>query len=159
MCGSPDMLHARMVHPKSLGSTLVSVGALDKTRFPNAQVIVKGNLVGVVAPTEWEAIRAAQQVAGATKWKDWKGLPGHTRLFDYLKRDADWKTTRVTKSDKSKGDVAPAMAAAAKKLSATYQLPYHEARAHGTDHGRGRCSQGRDGLRLHAQPEPPGAAR
>jgi nicotinate dehydrogenase subunit B len=120
----PDMLHARMVHPKSLGSTLVSVGALDKTKFPNAQVVVKGNLVGVVAPTEWEAIRAAQQVAAATKWKDWKGLPGHARLFDYLKRDADWKTTRVTKSDKSKGDVAPAMAGAAKKLTATYQLPY-----------------------------------
>ncbi len=120
----PDMLHARMVHPKSLGSTLVSVGTLDKTKFPNAQVIVKGNLVGVVAPTEWEAIRAAQQVAGATKWTDWKGLPGHAGLFDYLKRDADFKTTRVTKSGKSKGDVAPAMAAATKKLSATYQMPY-----------------------------------
>ena len=42
------MLHARMVHPKSLGSTLVSVGQLDKSKFPNAQVVVKGNLVGVV---------------------------------------------------------------------------------------------------------------
>ena len=95
---------------------------LDKTRFPNAQVIVKGNLVGVVAPTEWEAIRAAQQVAGATKWTDWKGLPGNARLFDYLKKDADWKTTPVAKSDKSNGEVAPAMAAAAKKLSATYSF-------------------------------------
>jgi nicotinate dehydrogenase subunit B len=120
----PEMLHARMIHPKSLGSTLVSAGALDKTKFPNAQVVVKGNLVGVVAPTEWEAIRASQQVAAGTKWKDWKGLPGHARLFDYLKRDADWKTTRVTKSEKSKGEVSPAMAGAAKKLSATYQLPY-----------------------------------
>jgi nicotinate dehydrogenase subunit B len=120
----PDMLHGRMVHPKTLGSKLISVGVLDKARFPNAQVVVKGNLVGVVAPTEWEAIRAAQQLAGGTKWEDWKGLPGHTRLFDYLKRDADWKTTRVTKSDKSKDDVAPAMAGAAKKLTATYQLPY-----------------------------------
>src|SRR6202451_668863 len=54
----PDMLHGRMVHPKTLGSTLVAAGAVDKTKFPNAQVIVKGNLVGVVAPTEWEAIRA-----------------------------------------------------------------------------------------------------
>lgn len=120
----PDMLHARMVHPKTLGSTLISAGAVDKTKFPNAQVIVKGNLVGVVAPTEWEAIRAAQQVAGATSWKDWKGLPGNTRLFDYLKQDADWKTTPVTKSDKSQGDIPPAMAAAAKKLTASYQLPY-----------------------------------
>src|SRR5271170_4914869 len=120
----PGMLHGRMVHPKTLGSTLVSVGQLDKSKFPKTQVIVKGNLVEVVAPTEWEAIRAAQQVAGATKWKDWKGLPGHTRVFDYLKRDADWKTTPVSKGEKSKGEVAPAMAAAAKKLSATYQLPF-----------------------------------
>ena len=120
----PDMLHARMIHPKTLGSTLISAGTVDKTKFPNAQVIIKGNLVGVVAPTEWEAIRAAQQVAGATTWKDWKGLPGNGRLFDYLKQDADWKTTPVTKSDKSNGDVPPAMAAAAKKLTASYQLPY-----------------------------------
>ena len=85
---------------------------------------MKGNLVGVVAPTEWEAIRAAQQVAGATKWTDWKGLPGNANLFNYLREDADWKTTPVTKSDKTKGDVAPALAAAAKKLSATYELPF-----------------------------------
>ncbi len=120
----PGMLHARMVHPKTLGSKLVSVGALDKTRFPNAQVVVKGNLVGVVAPTEWEAIRAAQQVAGATKWSDWKGLPGHTNLFTFLREKADWTTTKVAKSDKSRGDVAPALASATKKLSATYELPY-----------------------------------
>ena len=155
----PGMLHARMVHPKSLGSTLVSVGALDKAKFPNAQVIVKGNLVGVVAPTEWEAIRAAQQVAGATKWKDWKGLPGHARLFDYLKRDADWKTTRVAKSDKSKGDVRAGDGGGREEALRHLSASLYEACAHGADHGCGRCSQGRDGLRLHAQPEPPGASR
>jgi CO/xanthine dehydrogenase Mo-binding subunit len=119
----PGMLHARMVHPKTLGSTLVLAGEVDKTRFANAQVIVKGNLVGVVAPTEWEAIRAAQQVAGATKWSDWKGLPGDANLFQHL-RKADWKSTRVTKSDKTRGDVASAMAGAAKKLSATYEFSF-----------------------------------
>jgi nicotinate dehydrogenase subunit B len=119
----PGMLHARMVHPKTLGSTLVSAGELDTSRFPNAQVVVKGNLVGVVAPTEWEAIRASQQVAKATKWTDWKGLPGNAKLFDHLKQ-ADFKSTRVSKSDKSKGDVPSAMAAASKKLSATYEFSY-----------------------------------
>ena len=88
----PGMLHARVVHPKTLGSKLVSAGPLDKARFPNAQVVVKGNLVGVVAPTEWEAIKAAQQVAAGTKWSDWKGLPGDERLFQFLKEDADWKS-------------------------------------------------------------------
>jgi nicotinate dehydrogenase subunit B len=120
----PGMLHARMVHPKTLGSTLVSVGTLDKARFPNAQVVVKGNLVGVVAPTEWEAIRAAQQVAAATKWTEWKGLPGDANLFTHLREASDWKTTRVMKSDKTRGDVAPALAAAPKKLKATYELPF-----------------------------------
>ena len=120
----PGMLHARMVHPKTLGSKLVSVGALDKAKFPNAQVVVKGNLVGVVAPTEWEAIKASQQVASATKWSDWKGLPGHENLFTYFRDKADWTTTKVTTSDKTRGDVGPALASASKKFSATYEMPY-----------------------------------
>lgn len=120
----PGMLHARMVHPRTLGSKLVSVGPLDKTRFPNTQVVVKGNLVGVVAPTEWEAIQAAEQVASGTKWADWQGLPGDARLFPFLKEDANWKAAPVATSKDSKGDVASALANSPKKLSATYELPF-----------------------------------
>jgi CO/xanthine dehydrogenase Mo-binding subunit len=120
----PGMWHARMVHPKTLGSRLVSAGELDEARFPNAQVVVKGNLVGVAAPTEWEAIGAAQQVASATKWTDWKGLPGYANLHRYLKQGADWKSAPVSKSDKNHGDVASAMAAVAQKLTATYEFSY-----------------------------------
>jgi CO/xanthine dehydrogenase Mo-binding subunit len=120
----PGMLHARVVHPKTLGSTLISAGALDKTKFPNSQVIVKGNLIGVVAPTEWEAIQAAQQVAGATKWTDWKGLPGNAKLYESLRNESDWTSTPVTTSHATKGDVGPALASAHKKLSAAYQMSY-----------------------------------
>jgi len=120
----PGMLHARTVHPATLGSTLVSAGQLDKTKFPGAQVIVKGNLVGVVAANEWEAVQAARQVAATTKWTEWKGLPGQANLFHHLRNEADWKAVAVTKGEANKGDVASAMAAAAKKLSASYELPY-----------------------------------
>jgi nicotinate dehydrogenase subunit B len=120
----PGMLHGRVVHPKTLGSILISAGQVDKSKFPNSQVIVKGNLVGVVAATEWEAIQAAQQVAGDTKWTDWKGLPGSPKLYEYLKNEADWKSTPVMKSGATKGDVGPAIVSAHKKLSATYQLSY-----------------------------------
>ncbi|HXJ95889.1 MAG TPA: molybdopterin cofactor-binding domain-containing protein [Terriglobia bacterium] len=120
----PGMLHGRVVHPKSLGSALVSAGSLDKTKFPNSRVIVKGNLVGVVAPTEWEAVQAADQVAGDTKWTEWKGLPGNEKLHEHLRREADWKSTPVTKGDANKGDAATTLAAGHKKLSATYQLSY-----------------------------------
>jgi CO/xanthine dehydrogenase Mo-binding subunit len=120
----PGMLHARVVHPKTLGSTLVSVGQLDKTKFPNSQVIVKGNLVGVVAPTEWEAIQAADQLAGSTKWTEWRGLPGNAKLYQHLRNEADWTTAPVVKGRANKGDVGPVLASAQKKLSATYQLPF-----------------------------------
>ena len=120
----PGMLHARVVHPKTLGSTLVSAGPLDKAKLPNSQVIVKGNLVGVVAPTEWEAIQAADQVASVTKWTEWKGLPGNEKLYQHLREEADWTSAPVSKGDANKGDAAPALASAHKKLSATYQLSY-----------------------------------
>jgi CO/xanthine dehydrogenase Mo-binding subunit len=120
----PGMLHARVVHPKTLGSSLVSAGALDKVKFPNAQVIVKGNLVGVVAPTEWEAIQAAEELAESTKWTDWKGLPGNAKLYEYLREEADWTATPVQNSKATKGDAGAALASARKKLSATYQVPY-----------------------------------
>ena len=120
----PGMLHARVVHPKTLGSTLVSAGQVDKTKFPNSQVIVKGNLVGVLASTEWEAIQAAEQVASATKWTDWKGLPGNEKLYKHLREEADWASTTVTKGEANKGDVSSTLASAHKKHSATYQFSY-----------------------------------
>lgn len=120
----PGMLHGRMVHPRTLGSKLVSVGELDKQRFPNAQLVVKGSLVGVVAPTQWEAIKASQQVAAGTKWSDWRGLPTDARLFEFLKQDADWKATPVEKSKGSNGDVAAALAAWPRRFKATYERPY-----------------------------------
>jgi CO/xanthine dehydrogenase Mo-binding subunit len=120
----PGMMHGRVVHPKTLGSTLVSAGQVDKTKYPHAQVVVKGNLVGVVAPTEWEAIQAAQQVAESTKWTEWKGLPGTAKLYEHLRNEADWKSTPVVKGNSTRGDVGPALSSAHKKLSASYQMSY-----------------------------------
>ncbi len=85
---------------------------------------MKGNLVGVVAPTEWEAIQAAEQVAGGTKWTEWKGLPGNAKLHQHLREEADWTSAPVEKSKGAKGDVGSALASGHKKLSATYQLSY-----------------------------------
>jgi nicotinate dehydrogenase subunit B len=52
----PGMLHARMVRSATLGSTLVSVGEVDKKQFPTPEVVRKGNLVAVVSPNAWEAL-------------------------------------------------------------------------------------------------------
>ena len=120
----PGMLHARMVHPKTLGSTLVSAGQLDKTKFPNSQVIVKGNLVGVVAPTEWEAIQAAGQVADVHQVDGLEGPAGQRETIRLSQRRGGLESHACLKSKATKGDVGPALASAHKKLSATYQLSY-----------------------------------
>ena len=120
----PGMLHGRVVHPGTLGSHLVTVGKLDKAKFPDTQLIVKGDLVAVVAPTEWEAIKASWQVAGGTKWTEWKGLPGKDKVYDHLRDESDWKAAPVAKGRNNKGDTKVAMDTSTRKLEATYRLPY-----------------------------------
>ncbi len=120
----PDMLHGRVVHPKTLGSTLVSVGELDTTKFPTAKVVVKGNLVGVVASTEWEAIQAARALVVSTVWSEWAGLPGNTRLYEWMRTEADWNATQVAHGSSNRGEVAQAFESAPHSLSESYELPF-----------------------------------
>lgn len=120
----PGMVHGRVVHPPTLGSTLVKAGRLDVGKFRGARVIVQGNFLGVVAPTEWEAIQASTEVAASTEWTAWKGLPGHDRLFDHLREKVDWRTLPVMNGAANKGDVAAAVSGAAKTHAATYEVPY-----------------------------------
>ncbi len=120
----PGMLHARTIHPATLGSTLVSAGKVDTAQFPGATLVVIGNLVAVASENEWEAIQAAQQVAGDTKWTPWKGLPGHDKLFDHLRTKIDWTATKALPGRANKGDVTKG--AAGKTLQASYGMPFHK---------------------------------
>jgi CO/xanthine dehydrogenase Mo-binding subunit len=115
------MLHARMVRPATLGSTLISVGTLDKTLFPTSQIVVKQNLVAVLSPNEWEAISASQAVAAETKWTEWSGLPGSDKLTQTL-RSYKWSTPSESRG--SAANVAAAFADSAKTISSTYEQPY-----------------------------------
>ena len=117
----PGMLHARMVRPATFGSTLISVGALDKKQYPTAQVVTKGNLVAVLSPNEWEAIGAANSVAATTKWTEWAGLPGSDNLTKAI-RDYKWGAPSQSKGNPA--EVNAALQGARKTISATYELPY-----------------------------------
>jgi nicotinate dehydrogenase subunit B len=118
----PGMLHARMVRPKTFGSTLISVGELDKKQFPNTQIVVKGNLVAVLDPVEYTAIQAASTLAAKTKWTEWEGLPGSGNVFNF-QRNADYSAATMTVGANI-GNAGSALAGAAKRLSATYMYPF-----------------------------------
>lgn len=114
----PGMLHARMVRPATLGSKLVSAGALDKTTFQTVEVVVKKDLVAVVSPNEWEAVSASRAVAANTKWTSWSGLPPRADLSKVLRAD---------KKPAGRGDQAKiddALKNSAKVVAATYEQPY-----------------------------------
>ncbi len=117
----PGMLHARTVRPATLGSTLVSVGELDKKQFPTAEIVRRGNLVAVVSPNEWEAVSAARAAAASVKWTDWAGLPGSDNLTKALR---EYKWAAPSESRGRAADVTAALASAAKTIAASYEQPY-----------------------------------
>jgi CO/xanthine dehydrogenase Mo-binding subunit len=121
----PGMLHGRMVHPRTLGSTLVSLGRLDPDAFPTAEVIVRGNLVGVVSPDEWEAVRAAEVLAGTTTWSDWRGLPGSDHLLEAM-LETDWSLVPPGSTSTDREPVDAALASATRTVSASYAVPFHK---------------------------------
>ncbi|MGV3510395.1 MAG: molybdopterin cofactor-binding domain-containing protein [Novosphingobium sp.] len=120
----PGMLHARTIHPATLGSKLVKPGKLDGAQFPGARLVTIGNLLAVVSPDEWEAVQAAQTVAAETQWSEWKGLPGHEGLAEHLLSKADWSAFATKDGAANKGE--PEKVAATHEHKASYFLPYHK---------------------------------
>ena len=60
----PDMLHGRIVRPDGYGATLASVDDSRARSMPGVSVVRDGDFLGVVAPTERAAIRAASADPG-----------------------------------------------------------------------------------------------
>ena len=116
----PGMLHGRVIRPAGIGSTLVSYDEGSIKDIPGVVKVVRvGNFLGVVAKTEWAAIRAAQQLA--VTWSPWEGLPEEGQLWQHV------RATKVVKDDttSSVGDSAAALAAAPRKLQASYDFAIH----------------------------------
>ena len=116
----PDMLHGRVVRPTAIGATLLSVDESSVKDIPGlVKVVRQGNFLGVVAESEWGAIRAAQKLKAS--WSDWEGLPDQSKLWEHV------RATKVTKDDVTSnvGSAEPALEQAAKRLSATYDFAIH----------------------------------
>lgn len=126
----PNMLHGRVVRPYGIESTLLSVDESGLRDIPGFVAVVRRhNFLGVVAQTEWAAIRAAEKLGskllrkgptdGQARWSDWQGLPVGDELWEAL-RHASGKTITVA----SRGDVDAALRAGARTLKATYHTPF-----------------------------------
>ena len=110
----PGMLHARMVRPPRLGTTLVS---LDEGSVRDAGVVRLGNFVAVVARQEVAAIRAARDLR--VTWSEEPTLPPMETLYESLRHEPT--TDRVVTAS---GDADAALQRAATQLTGTYTIPF-----------------------------------
>jgi nicotinate dehydrogenase subunit B len=79
----PGMLHGRVVRPPAIGAKLMAVDEASIRGIPEVRVVRIENFLGVVAPDEWAAVRAARELK--TTWSEWQGLPGNDGLERFLR--------------------------------------------------------------------------
>ncbi len=110
----PGMLHGRVIRPNAVGATLASVDDAGIAGIPGARVIRRDNFLGVVAPTEWGAIRAMRRVRAT--WTG-GGIPLAPDLADAVR-------SVPAVSEKAIVDTGDLSGLGAGALSATYVWPY-----------------------------------
>lgn len=116
----PDMLHGRIVRPDRPGAHVKRVRAESIGDIPGARVVVDGDFVGVVAPVEWDAIRAARRLEVEWEAAD-SGFPTSSgELHDWIRRAPP--AARDVELDE--GNVDLALQDSAKVVSAEYEWPF-----------------------------------
>jgi nicotinate dehydrogenase subunit B len=113
----PGMLHGRVVRPPAIGAKLLSVDESSIREIPDVRVVRIENFLGVVAPDEWAAVRAARELKA--NWTEWEGLPGNEGLERYVRESP------VERDQASPDGVVASVIGgpATKHLSATYFWP------------------------------------
>ncbi len=115
----PGMLHGRIVRPSGMGASLVSLDDAAARKLPNVRVVRDGEFVGVVAPNERAAQRAAAAVTA--RWRIEPGQPTSDNIYGHLIKPA---TTGRPSNPTSSGDVDAAFGKAAKTFDARFLIPY-----------------------------------
>jgi nicotinate dehydrogenase subunit B len=123
----PGMLHGRVVLPRGQrrygsGAPVLSVDEGSIEHIPGAQVVRRGDFVGVVAPVEWDAVRAAEQLKVA--WAEPPSLPGHDNLLAHMRAQDAAGLATVSRTVDT-GDVDAALASATHVVAREYFYPYN----------------------------------
>ena len=117
----PGMLHGRVVRPPALGAELQDVDESSVKGLPGiVRVVRQRNFLGVVATSEWSAIRAARALRAT--WSKWEGLPEQGKLFEYV-RASKVATDEITSNV---GDAPGALPREGlTRVEATYDFAIH----------------------------------
>ncbi len=117
---TPGMLHARVIRPPRAACSVRGVDESSIKGIRGARVVRKQDFVAVVAPREWDAVRAAQQLK--VDWHyDAKAFPVMDALYEHIRAAKPVKHEEPVK----KGDVDAALKApGARLVEAEYEWPF-----------------------------------
>lgn len=115
----PGMLVGAIVRPEAIGATPGAVDDSAAKALSGVTVVRDGDFIGVVAPTERAARRAAAGVK--VEWRHTAGQPSHETVYEHLKTSSGGGRAP---SPQSTGNTAQALASAARTFEASYRIPY-----------------------------------
>jgi len=114
----PGMLHARMIRPTVAGATPVAVDEASIADIPGAEVVWIKNFLAVVAPKEWNAVRAARQLK--VEWSQSQpNFPGHEKLHEHIRKAPVLKRFIQTEN----GSVETGLNQAVRVIEGEYEYP------------------------------------
>jgi nicotinate dehydrogenase subunit B len=118
----PGMVHARIVRPRGqpaygAGAPVKSIDTSSIADIKGAGIVRKGDFIGVIAETEWDAVRAARKLK--VDWDLGHSLPGSDKLYDQMR--AEKTEDSVVKQA---GDTAKAFEGATHVSSIACNVPY-----------------------------------
>jgi len=114
----PGMVHGRMLRPPVAGSVPVKVDEAS-IKDIGARVVWQNGFLGVVADTEWGAIRAMEKLK--VEWSQvTPPFPPQATLYDVIRKSPVRK--RVV--EKEVGNVDDAFKSAARVIEAEYEWPF-----------------------------------
>ncbi len=115
----PGMVHARVIRPPVAGATPIAVDEASVKNIPGVRIVREQMFLAVVAPREYDAIKAARQLK--VTWSESKpNFPGNAKVYDHIR-----SAPVVEKgADKDVGDVDAAFRNAARIVEATYEWPF-----------------------------------
>ena len=117
----PGMLHGRVVRPPTVPSKPARIDAGEAKKIPGfVQVVQEGSFVGVLATSEWAAIKAAKALK--VEWTEpaTKMPAGPEEVFAYLKNTKSLRDQMVV----DRGNPENALERAHKTYEATYRWPF-----------------------------------
>jgi CO/xanthine dehydrogenase Mo-binding subunit len=116
----PGMLHARVIRPPRAACKVRGIDESSIKAIRGAKVIREKDFVAVVAPKEWDAVRAAQSLK-----VDWQPMETPFPAMDQLYQHIRGAKVVKRQDEVKKGDVAAAFnAPGVKVVQAEYEWPF-----------------------------------